>query len=207
MRIITTRKILRKLLLISTILMFPLTIYCQKDYQTGYIITNGNDTLHGMIKDRKQPPFGKIYNKIRFRDRGIFSKKFGPDQVNGYTVGDTQYESLWVNTAGRFFREFYSSVPGSGERKFLKVVIKGYLTYYQLEFEDQESGYFDAIDLFKRNNESEMVRSTQGIFGLKKKRLAEYFQDCPDLVIKIENGEFKDPLEVADYYNSLNSIN
>jgi hypothetical protein len=38
-----------------------------------------------------------------------------------------------------------------------------------------------------------MVRVTQGIFGLKKNLLVEYFNDCPALVKKIRSGDFKEP--------------
>jgi len=176
-------------------------MYGQKDYQSGYVITNNNDTLFGMVKDRKSAPFGKIYKKIRFRDKSIFTKKMGPDQIKGYIIGNNQFESLWIDVSGRFFRVNYLSVAGSGEKQFLKVIVKGYLTYYELEFVDQESGYFDEIPFYKRQNEPSLVRVTQGIFGLKKKRLSEYFHDCPDLVLKIQNEEMKDPVDVADYYN------
>jgi hypothetical protein len=47
-----------------------------------------------------------------------------------------------------------------------------------------------------------LVRVTQGIFGLKKKLLSRYFADFPDLVVKIEKGELKSPIEIAEYYNS-----
>lgn len=106
--------IFAKLFMFTAILIFPLTIFCQKDYHSGYIITNDNDTLHGMIRDRKEQPFGKIYDKIRFRDKSIFPEKFNPDQINGYRVGDTDYESLWLNISSSFFREYYSSMAGSG---------------------------------------------------------------------------------------------
>ncbi len=46
-----------------------------------------------------------------------------------------------------------------------------------------------------------MVRVTQGIFGLKKNLLVEYFNDCPALVKKIRSGEFKEPYYIAKFYN------
>ena len=58
------------------------------------------------------------------------------------------------------------------------------------------------IDYFKRKDDDYMVRVTQGIFGLKKKRLAEYFKDCPELVQKIEFKELKRPFEIAQFYNN-----
>ncbi len=66
---------------------------------------------------------------------------------------------------------------------------------------DSESDNIDVVPLFKRSDESSLVRVTQGIFGLKKKKLSAYFEDCPRLVDKIVAGEIKDPVEIAYYYN------
>ena len=94
------------------------------------------------------------------------------------------------------------SSPDYGSKSFLKLIAKGYLSYYHWEFEDSESDYIDAIGLFKRENEDSFARVSQGIFGLKKKHLAKYFKDYPDLVSKIEQGILKDPLEIVKIYNS-----
>jgi len=46
----------------------------------------------------------------------------------------------------------------------------------------------------------EMVRVTQGILGLKRNRLKEYFQNCPELVDAIEKKEMDEILEVYYFY-------
>jgi hypothetical protein len=45
-----------------------------------------------------------------------------------------------------------------------------------------------------------MVRVTQGIRGLKRKRLIEYFWDCPALVKAIEKKELNEIDEVYNFY-------
>ena len=50
-------------------------------------------------------------------------------------------------------------------------------------------------------NEGHFIRVTQGLFGLRKNRLREYFGDCPILIEKIETGELRAPLEIAAFYN------
>ena len=193
--------------LIFALFILPLSVFGQKDYQSGYIITNNNDTLRGQVKDRKQPPFGKLYKKVRFKNKNIFARKYGPHNIRGYKQGNNQFESLWVEESNFFFREKYTSIPNSGEKAFLKVIVKGYLTYYQWEFEDQESDYVWSKELFKRQDENSLIKVTQGIFGLKKKNLAAYFRDCPALISKIKNGELKDPIEIADFYNEWKAAN
>lgn len=70
-----------------------------------------------------------------------------------------------------------------------------------MEYDDQESGYFDAVDLFKRDNETDLVRATQGIFGLKRKLLSAYLYDCQELVSKINSRDIRDPAEAVNFYN------
>ena len=200
-------KIVTTLNLIFAFLLLPVLVSGQKDYQTGYIITNRNDTLTGKVKDRKPPPFSKLYKKIRFKRNRLLKRKYGPQQIIAYKQGNNQFESLWIDVSQNIFKEIYTSVPDLGEKSFMKVIVKGYLTYYHWEFQDYESDYIDEISLYKRTNESSFARVTQGIFGLKKKRLAEYFQDCPELINKIEKGELTNPVEIAIFYNNWKENN
>ena len=200
-------KIITTLNLIFTFLILPVFVSGQKDYQAGYIITNKNDTLIGKVKDRKSPPFGKLYKKIRFKKNRLTKRKYGPHQIIAYRQGDNQFESLWINVSHNIFNENYTSFPELGEKSFMKVIVKGYLTYYHWEFQDFESDYIDEISLYKRANETSLARVTQGIFGLKKKRLAAYFEDYPVLINKIETGELRDPVEIAIFYNNWKEYN
>jgi len=179
----------------------PMMAVGQNGFEQGYVITNTNDTLFGYIKDRQVPPFGKLYKRIRFNCGNHFKKRYGPYQIKEYKKGNEVYQSIWLEVYYDFFREEYVSLPHRGEKKFVKIVEKGYLNYYQLEYEDAESGYVEKIDLFKRADKNSLVRVTQGIFGLKKKRLSEYFYDCPELVYKIHSGELSSPIAIVQYYN------
>lgn len=195
-----------EVLLITLIIFFglPLESTAQKEYQEGYVITNVSDTLYGLIKDRKAGSFGKLYKKIKFRgDKG--RSKYGPNEIKAYKQGQNIFESIWLNETGYFLSQKYTSAPNSGDRQFLKVVSKGYLTYYQLEFTDGESDFIDAIDLFKKEDGNVLIRVTQGIFGLKRKSLIRFFNDCPPLIEKIQKNEVKYPAEVANFYNSWKS--
>jgi len=181
-------------------LFFYFFVFAQKDFHSGYIVTNENDTIIGFIKDRKEPPFGKLYDKVVFK-KGRKKKKYGPNDIIAYRRGNDQYESLWIQDNTYPFQGKYLSSPNYGSKSFLKVIVKGYLTYYHWEFEDSESDYIDTIGFYKREDEDFFARASQGIFGLKKKSLAKYFQDYPDLVSKIEYGEIKDPVEIVRIYN------
>jgi hypothetical protein len=190
----------RKLSLFYLFSMMSFFFFAQRDFQSGYIVTNDGDTIVGLVRDRKEPPFGKLYKKIIFK-KGHKKKKYGPNDIIAYKRGYNQFESLWIQDNTYPFQAKYLSNAGYGNRNFLKVVVKGYLSYYYWEFEDSESDYIDAIGFFKREDEDFFARVSQGIFGLKKKNLEKYFKDYPDLVAKIENGELKDPVEIVRIYN------
>ncbi len=197
-------KIIKQLIFIA--LFLPLFVIAQKDYKPGYIITNNNDTISGFVKDRKSPPFGKLYDKIRFKNSSE-KRKYSPKQILGYKQGNRVFESLWLQTDGYLIDEKYTINPNINKKQFLKVVLKGDLTLYQLEITDPDSDYIDQIPLLKREGENYLQRVTQGIFGLKKKKLEIYFKDCPEIISKIKKNELKTPVEIAVFYNSWKVIN
>ena len=176
----------------------------QKHYVEGFIVLNNQDTIYGLVKDRQPHPFARLYKKIKFKGKKGGSK-YSPKQIRSYRKGQNTFESMWISETGHFLNQNYTSVPNSGERQFLKVIEKGYLTYYQMEFEDGESDYIDTIDLFKKQDDHDLIRVTQGLFGLKRKSLIRFFSDCPPLAEKIERKEFKYPIEVANFYNTWKS--
>ncbi len=190
-----------KFLIFTTFIVFPMIFFAQKGYESGCIITNSNDTIVGLVKDRKSPPFGKLYKKIYFKSAKN-KRKYSPLQILGYKQGDREFESLWLEVSGHLIEENYTSKTNIGKKQFLKVDLKGFLTLYQMEITDPDSDYIDQIPLFKRVDESYLQRVAQGLFGLKKKKLQIYFKDCPELLLKIENQELNTPIEIAKFYNT-----
>jgi hypothetical protein len=187
--------------LLLILLSQTLILSAQEEFHPGYIITSKNDTLYGLVKDRKDAPFAKICKKVRFRDGSLFTKRFSPAEISGYKAGERMYESLWLSIKTDFLRTNYRSIPGMGEKLFMRVVLQDYLSFYELEYLDRESGVIETIPLFKRRDEEHFIRVTQGLLGLRKKHLREYFTDCTKLLENMENGKIKTPLEIAVFYN------
>jgi hypothetical protein len=173
----------------------------KKGYSSGFIVTNDNDTLTGLIKDRTAPPFTKIYKRIRLKDGGLFPKKFSPSKIRKYCTAEGCYESIWLDVERVFFRETYHSRSGRGEKVFMKMALDGFLSLYYLEFIDGDSGNLDYIELLKRKDEEYLIRVSQGIF-LRKQALIDYFHDCPELAERIERNEIKTPGDIVRFYNS-----
>ena len=162
---------------------FSLSTTGQKNgYEPGYIITLEGDTLPGMVRDRSAEPFVEMYRRIRFKAPKKSKRKFGPEDLLGYAIGNRVYESVPLREDAAFFRFRYYVEPGA-ERTFLRVVRRqGPLTWYEQEFVYDDNNYVDSYPLFFREGSPEMVRVTQGMLGLKRDRLSAYFEDCTELV-------------------------
>ena len=176
-------------------------VKAQKGYEPGYVVTKSLDTLRGLVKDRKEAPFAKIYKKIRFKDSGLFIKKYSPKQLKGYVRGGDQFESHWMLINTRFLKIEYLSRENFGKEQFFKVIESGYLTHYHWEWLDQESSIVERIELFKRKDEDYFIRVTHGLLGLRMNALEIYFKDCPELLENIRNKELRRPREIAVFYN------
>jgi hypothetical protein len=171
-------------------------------FSEGYIITLQGDTIHGRVKDRSDGFRTKLYPKIRFRKPGGLTKKLSPRQIRGYyTEASGLYESQWFEKQQRFLRMDYFSVTGVGQKRFLKVVVRGKLSLYHLEFTDFDNSAVDYLQLFRLEGDNRYVRASQGVLGLKKKLLSDFFKDYPELVEKINSGSLKSAFQVAQFFN------
>lgn len=184
------------------ILTISQTLFSQDGWYPGYVILNNGDTLQGKVMDRSRDA-ERIFKKIRFRSEEGGRHRYSPHDIQGYRVGETDFESLWYEETSAFFVFNYYHRYGVGEKVFMRVLRRGKLSCYYLEYVDFDSGSLEGVALFLRQGDDYFERATQGIFGLRKKRLSAYFADCSPLVQKIQNGEIRRPLEVVDYYNRL----
>lgn len=172
------------------------------DFEDGFVILKSGDTLFGEVKDRSEEPFGKLYKKIRLkRDVKLFHKRFSPSDIKGYKKGGEVFESLWLKETAEFFKFRYYTQEGMGEEVFLKVILSGELTYYHWEWRDPESGYYLYIPFFKKKGSRELVRVTQGLLGLRRKAVAKYLSDKPELAKRIRSGEKLSAYEITKLYN------
>ncbi len=177
-------------------------VNAQNDYKPGFVVTNNGDTLRGKVKDRIAYPSAEKFDKIRFKSHGFISRKYSADQISAYRSGSIDYESHWLDLQRNRFREKYISRKGEGRQVFLLVNVRsGVLNYYSLEYINQESGMIESVPLFKRPNDDYFVRVTQGVLGLKRKLLVEYFSDCPELREMIKAGKISTPNEIVRQYN------
>jgi hypothetical protein len=197
---------IRFFLLIYFIFFITNVSEAQKGFEQGFVITNKNDTIQALIKDRGYGSNGQRYRKIRVKNESFFSKRYSPYDIKAYSIGNDVYESFWLNASLRGLKEVIISERNVGQKHFLKLIIKGDVSLYYWEIRDYESNTFDYIELIKRTHQSEFIRASQGIFGLKSKRLIDYFKDCPELVEKITSKELKTAFDVVNFYNKNCSL-
>lgn len=176
----------------SLMLLFLLLsgfIMAQDDFHEGFVVTRTNDTIYGLVRNRDTGPFGKIYDKIRFKGHRM-KKRFGPKDIRSYKMGDDHFKSLLLD----------------GEMSFLKIASEGYVSYYIYEFQEQGEQLVQDVDFLQKGPNTPLVRVTQGLFGLKRNRLESLFRDCPELVEKIKSKQIKHVFEIVDFYNNWKSM-
>lgn len=190
-----------KALITCCLIILPSIVLSQEGYHTGYIVDVAGDTIAGLIKDRK-PGSTERLKKIRLISDNGQSKRYSIHELKGYRIMDEVYEVLWVNEIMQGLKTNYVLKKGSGEKRYLKILSSGKLIHYQEELIEQGSEFTQSIDFLRRPGEGHMVRATQGILGLKKKRLTEYFNDCPELTIRINNAQINSVNEILDFYSA-----
>ena len=183
------------------IVMLNGEILAQRRYEKGFVVLNSGDTLQGKVRDGASF-FGTALNtRLKYKQGWWFAKKYYARELLGYQVGQEKYETIWYSTPPTLFSSTLIVIPGTGQAEFFRVLEKGALTLYTLNQRSADTDYFDYIPYLKKENSREMVRATQGIFGLKKKLLAEYFEDCPKLSEAITEKKLDSVFDVIEYYN------
>ena len=179
--------------------------FAQQDFLPGYIVTNNNDTIYGLVRDRNTKPFNRqLYEKIRFKSTEKSKRKYKPSELKAYKRGNDLFESWSIEKADSKLFD-YTVTPNEGNRKFLKVYASGYLSFYLLEFMEQENNHFDATPLFKREDETIFAYNRISSFNSTRTKLVNYFKDCSELAEMIENKKIKDSVEILTFYNQWHS--
>lgn len=173
----------------------------QEEYQAGYIVMNSGDTINGYISDRNIKK-AELYAKVKFKSKDSRrKKKYSADQISAYGYGNNHFVSFHIERRSAGIRTSLIVTTGDKDKEFVKRIVDGKVSFYLFEFSD-EGEYIDNVGYFLKENDDKFQRATQGIFGLKKKQLTEYFGDCPLLIERLNNNEFNGAHEVVNFYNT-----
>lgn len=199
----TYTAILHYVILTLLIFMSNISLSQKKGFNKGYIVNLEGDTITGWVQDRNPGIISDIYEKIRFIKKGKKKKrKYSPNQIQGYGYNGMSFESIGLEVQMvRLVSKYY--VHPDNEKMFLKLINKNdILTLYEEEYIYEQGESIDSYPLLYKNGSKQMVRVTQGVFGLKKKRLAEYFNDCSNLINAINMEQVTSERGVFDYYSN-----
>ena len=192
---------------IALVLFSSITsLFAQDHKYSDYIVLNIGDTLYGEVHYLDENGVsGGFYNKIRLTNPKGKRKKYKRKLVAGFRTNNFNYESYWLSQSSEkimLVNPIYQIDPMRGEQHFLKVVSKGKLSHYELEWIEQDNSTLWSMALLKKDKDSFFIRADQGLLGLKRKALRNYFSNCPDLVESISQKQLNEVTEVVDFYNS-----
>ena len=156
-------------------------------------------------------PYGSVNEKVRFKtDPKKVSDKIPAKSIDKMILIIEYSEKVKGKRVKRIREATYIVIQNDKKGKnfgFAELLIDGKLKLVKRVIETSNGSQFNLVEgietLFVRPNERAEVFSH---LSLKKfsKRAAEYFQDCPNLVSKIEKEKLnrKHLREIASYYNS-----
>jgi hypothetical protein len=184
---------MKYILLLLTLISFYVASAQEVGYQNGFVITNENDTIRGLIKNRNSVPY-RVLVDIKFKkDKDSKVEMFEPHQLKGFQIGTTKYKSLTT------------SANEISERLFLEVIIEGKLNYYELEYSGLGAGNSTYYVILQLNGKKEQLTYSKRdmLFSFKNK-ITEYLSDNAVLCEKIRSGFYKkkDIEKIVKEYNN-----
>ncbi len=187
--------------IIGFFLVSSLTAFSQRDFQSGYVVLNTGDTLHGTVKDRKEGFSARLLDRIIFKGERK-RMKFRPDELLAYHRGGSNFHSVPFSQGNDLLGVSRIRV---GQKHFLKVYIDGYLSLYEDQFIDDSNSNFDGNFYLIREEELQYLQVSMLFF---RKKMVPYFNDAPHIAKAIEDREYKyrDVITIVTEYNKWYSL-
>jgi hypothetical protein len=190
---------------IFAFMSLPSALFAQDKDQGDYIVLHVGDTLFGKVQYINETPVrDEFYKKVRLTTDDGKRKKYSRNKISAFRVNGFSYESFWLSQSSTkitFVNPQYD-IDSKGEQYFLKVLGKGKLGHYELEWIDQENTGLLSMTLLKKEKDPFFIRADQGLLGLKRKALQDYFSDCPQLSEKINQKQLNEVRLIVDFYIS-----
>lgn len=171
-------------------------------WHEGTLVLKNKDTLVGLVKfdDVSDDLTGfSLSNKVKFKsNKNAKKQKFKKLIVDYFEV---------VNNSGEIVKYTYLNVKVEG-LKLLKIENEGKINIYTDDYSywsQNPNMYYSGKNIYARKESEKSVDYLfmANAFSSFKKKAIRYFKDCPKLVAKLENEEYKrkDYNEIAEFYN------
>lgn len=182
------------------------SLFAQEGKPLDYIVLYTKDTLYGTVAHIDEKGIHRVfYKKIRITLLNGKRKRYNRKKVLAFRINDSCYESFWLSQSSQkimLVNPMYDIDSKNGEQYFLRLVTKGALSHYELEWLNQGSATLWSMSLLRKENDWSFIRADQGLLGLKRKILLNYFFDCPILQEEIKNRQLTKVSQVVDFYNT-----
>ena len=193
MRSSISKVTLRVFLFLLVSFYLPVPGHSQSNFKNGYIITNSQDTIRGLVDYREGP---KAYRTVDFKPTTDAEKvTYDPTQIKGYGVpGDIFFESTVAITK-------YEGSP-----MFCEVIIEGLVSLYKVE---------NALLVRKENGKLYELSNEANEIVIDNKRVVKYSNqyigilnmltaDCPDLGSEVARLRMLER-DIADFVEKYNA--
>ena len=92
-------------------------------------------------------------------------------------------------------------IDQNGVQHFLKVITKGKLSHYELEWIDYDNNDLESSDLIKKVDDKFFIHADNVRGRVAQKAVSSYLSDCPEIQKKIMKKDFKYVFQMVDFYN------
>jgi hypothetical protein len=182
---------------ITSVFLFQNISLAQDNYRKGYIITNENDTIYGLLQNRSSKQAGRQCNFKQNEEAETSS--YLPGQIIGYRFDE-----------GKYYISKIITQYGQEQTVFLEFLIKGKANFYALNdnegsrffIETEKDGFVELTDHEK------IVRTDSGTFYSSNKymgKLLYIMADYPQLATVINQTDLqsKPLIHLAKEYQTL----
>ncbi len=183
---------LKKTLIVILFLICIPSLYAQKEFRPGYVITVSNDTIFGEIDYRRDLLMGE---RCKFKSDKDQIVDYFPQDIKAYRFTDGKY---------------FVSREVVGKMVFLEFLIKGQLNVYFLRDTSGDHYYIDRDGMLlselpyeeglKIVNSKQVFYTTKTHIGILK----YYTQDAPDInnqINQMKKPEHKELIQLAENYH------
>ncbi|GAB6011381.1 hypothetical protein [Viscerimonas tarda] len=186
------KKILITLLLFSSLILAN----AQSNYKAGYVITNNNDTLKGLIDFRSDEANAKI---CKFKtSETAEEQRLQPGEIKAFRFIDE----------GKYYVSRAASIQDKAENLFIEYLVQGKVNmYYYKQGSENEYYFLEKEDgtLHPFTKKADEIVQNKKVTDNKYKGVLLYLlQDCPPINNKIEKTGFdrESMVELAKEYHA-----
>jgi hypothetical protein len=196
---------MKTLLFLLSFCVSTLHLKAHQPASTSHVVLLSGETIYGEVVYLDQNFSSTRYlKKIRVTTPEGKRKKYRTDKVAAFHTNGEDFEILRLEQSANLFSSDHAKYhidPKNGDTYILQRINAGALSHYTYSWWDQGDALEQSMDLFRKQGDAFFVRATQGMLGLKRKLLANYFSDCPDLAEMIRDKSLKNADEVVTFYN------